>query len=129
MLALRGEGFVWRAMVGIAAISRAHWTAFAMSSVLIPIRVPSSDTTSGSLSRCNVPLGFPTHYRVILFIAYEGVAFGTIAFGYVKQGPGWLLIGWPLALIAALIVQGAILRAFPPKLRPYGEGNTWLKLT
>ena len=129
MLALRGEGFVWRAMVGIAAISRAHWTAFAMSSVLIPIAYRHRIRRAGACPRCNVPLAFPTHYRVILFIAYEGVAFGTIAFGYVRHNRGWLLIGWPLALIAALIVQGAILRAFPPKLRPYGEGNTWLKLT
>jgi hypothetical protein len=26
---------------------------------------------------------------VILFIASEGVSFGTIAYGYMKQGPGW----------------------------------------
>jgi len=57
------------------------------------------------------------------------VLFGTIAFGYIKQGPGWLLIGWPFGLATAFIVQGFILRAFPPKLEPHAEGNTWLKLT
>ena len=79
--------------------------------------------------RCKVPLGFPTYYRVILFIASEGVSFGTIAYGYMKQGPGWLLIGWPFGLAAAFIIQGFILRAFPPKLEPHAQGNIWLKLT
>ena len=49
--------------------------------------------------------------------------------GYMKQGPGWLLIGWPFRLAAAFIVQGFILRAFPPKLEPHAEGTIWLKLT
>ena len=79
--------------------------------------------------RCKVPLGFPTYYRAILFIASEGVLFGTIAYGYMKQGPGWLLIGWPFGLAAAFIVQGFILWAFPPKLEPHAQGNIWLKLT
>jgi hypothetical protein len=79
--------------------------------------------------RCKVPLGFPTYYRAILFIVSEGVLFGTIAYGYMKQGPGWLLIGWPFGLAAAFIVQGFILRAFPPKLEPHAQGNIWLKLT
>ena len=76
-----------------------------------------------------MPLGFPTYYRVILFIASEGVFFGTLAFGYIKQGPAWLLIGWPLGMGAAFIVQVFILRAFPPNLEPHAEGNIWLKLT
>ncbi len=83
----------------------------------------------GECPRCKVPLGFPTYYRVILFIASEGVLFGTIAFGYMKQGPGWLLIGWPFGLAAVFMVQGFILRAFPPKVEPHAEGNIWLKLT
>jgi hypothetical protein len=66
---------------------------------------------------------------VILLIASEGVLFGSVVLGYLKQGPGWLLIGWPFGLVAAFIVQGAILRAFPPKLEPHAQGNTWLKLT
>jgi hypothetical protein len=55
---------------------------------------------------------FPAHNRVILFVASEGVLFGTVAFGYMKEGPGWLLLGWPFGLMAAFIVQGLILRAF-----------------
>ena len=66
---------------------------------------------------------------MILFIASEGVLFGTIAYGYMKQGSGWLLIGWPFGLATAFIVQGLILRAFPPKLEPHAQGNVWLKLT
>jgi hypothetical protein len=54
---------------------------------------------------------------------------GTIAYGYMKQGPGWLLIGWPFGLAAVFIIQGFILRAFPPKLEPHAQGNIWLKLT
>ncbi|MGA7632271.1 MAG: hypothetical protein WCB11_16025 [Terriglobales bacterium] len=76
-----------------------------------------------------MPLGFPSYYRAILFIASVGVLFGTIAYGYMKQGPGWLLIGWPFGLAAAFIVQGFILRALPPKLEPHAQGNIWLKLT
>jgi hypothetical protein len=76
-----------------------------------------------------VPLGFPGYYRVILFIVSEGMLFGTIAFGYSKQGPGWLLIGCPFGLAAAFITQGFILRAFPPKMESHTVGNTWLKLT
>lgn len=76
-----------------------------------------------------MPLGFPTDYRVILFIASEGVLFGTVAFGYMGQGPGWLLIGWPFGLVAAFILQAFILRVFPPKLEPHAQGSVWLKLT
>jgi hypothetical protein len=85
--------------------------------------------SGGKCPRCNVTLGFPTYYRVILFIVSEGVLFGTIAFGYMKEGTGWLLIGWPFGLAAAFIVQGLILRAFPPKLEAHAVGHIWLKLT
>jgi hypothetical protein len=44
-------------------------------------------------------------------------------------GAGWLLIGWPFAFLAAIAVQVFIQRVFPPKLEPYAEGSTWLKLT
>ena len=83
----------------------------------------------GQCPRCKLQLGFPAYYRAILFIASEGVLLGTVAWGYMKQGPGWLLIGWPFGLAAAFAAQAFILRAFPPKLEPHAEGNIWLKLT
>jgi hypothetical protein len=83
----------------------------------------------GQCPRCKLPLGFPAYYRAILFIASEGVSFGTIALGYIEQGTGWLLLGWPFGLAAAFIAQSIILRVFPPKLEPHAEGNIWLKLT
>ncbi len=49
--------------------------------------------------------------------------------GYIANGSGWLLAGLPIALIGALIVQGIIIRAFPPKLEAHAEGSTWLKLS
>jgi hypothetical protein len=85
--------------------------------------------SGGVCPRCKVPLGFPAYYRAILFIASEGVLFATIAYGYMKAGPGWLLVGWPFGLIAAFIAQAVILRAFPPKLEPHAVGNIWLKLS
>jgi hypothetical protein len=48
--------------------------------------------------------------------------------GYVNFGPGMLLLGQPIALVAALAVQRAILNAFPPKLEPYAGHRIWLKL-
>lgn len=49
--------------------------------------------------------------------------------GYEYSGPGWLLIGWPFTVVAVLVAQTAITFIFPPKLKPYAEGSTWLKLT
>ena len=66
---------------------------------------------------------------MILFVVGEGVGIGAIVWGCMKQGFGWLLIGWPFALAAALMAQVFVLHAFPPKLEPHAEGNVWLKLT
>jgi hypothetical protein len=71
-----------------------------------------------------VPLGFAVYYTVVLFIASEGVAFGSTALGYMKEGSGWLF-----GLAAGFIIQGLILRAFPPKLEPHSVGYIWLKLS
>jgi hypothetical protein len=49
--------------------------------------------------------------------------------GYVGIGPNWLLLGCPVAMVVGIMVHGSILRAFPPKLEAYAEGNTWVKLT
>lgn len=76
-----------------------------------------------------MPLGFPAYYRGVLFVAYEGVLFGTLAWGYMHFGPGWLLLGLPFAWAAGVAVDGFILCVFPPTLVPHAEGNTWLKLT
>jgi hypothetical protein len=76
-----------------------------------------------------VPLGLPGYYRTILAIAGLVAFFGTMAVGYIKKGPGWLLIGPFYSFVAVLCVDEFILQVFPPKLAPYAEGNTWLKLT
>jgi hypothetical protein len=49
--------------------------------------------------------------------------------GYQYSGPGWLLLGWPFAMVFGIWAQVVILRAFPPKLEPFAEGSTWLKLS
>ena len=48
--------------------------------------------------------------------------------GYVAVGPTMLLLGWPLAMAVGVLVQSAILNAFPPKLEPYAGHRIWLKL-
>jgi hypothetical protein len=76
-----------------------------------------------------VPLGLPFYYRVMLAIVGLTAAGWAIYRGYMSWGPGWVLLGSPVATAFGLLVQGAILRAFPPKLEAYAEGSTWLKLT
>lgn len=50
----------------------------------------------GVCPRCQVPLGFPTYYRGILFIASEGVLFASIHIRLHERRPGlashWLAI-------------------------------------
>jgi len=79
--------------------------------------------------QCKIPLGFPFYYRLIL--AAGGLLAGGYVFvkGYLANGPGWLLIGSPFALLASFLVQALILRMLPPRLEPHAEGNTWIKLT
>jgi hypothetical protein len=78
---------------------------------------------------CKVPLGFSFYYRLVLAVVYLTAAGLTMYKGYESVGPGWLLIGWPFAILLGMSAQVAILRAFPPKLEPHAEGNIWLKLT
>jgi len=66
---------------------------------------------------------------MILYMAYLCAAGWTMYKGYEVTGTGWLLAGLPFAFVSGIVVQGAILRAFPPKLEAYSEGSTWLKLT
>lgn len=49
--------------------------------------------------------------------------------GYQLYGSGWLLAGLPFAWVVGLIVQGAVIRAIPPKLEAHAQGSTWLKLS
>jgi hypothetical protein len=69
------------------------------------------------------------YYRAILYVAYWCAGGYVMYKGYQAYGPGWLLMGLPFAFVAGVFVQGAILRAFPPQLEAYAEGNTWLKLS
>ena len=85
--------------------------------------------SAGTCPRCKVPVGFPFYYRVILSVGYLSGAAYTMYRGYVGIGPSWLLLGGPVAMIVGLMVHGSILRAFPPKLEAYSEGNTWVKLS
>ncbi|HZD94393.1 MAG TPA: hypothetical protein VE133_09070 [Candidatus Sulfotelmatobacter sp.] len=48
--------------------------------------------------------------------------------GYQGMGSGWLLLGLPFALLAALITQAAGYVILSPKLQAHAEGGTWLKL-
>ena len=78
---------------------------------------------------CNVPLGYSFSYRALLAVVGWSVMAWVMYEGYQgANGAGWLLIGWPFALVAAIAVQITIQRAFPPKLEPYAQGNTWLKI-
>ena len=63
------------------------------------------------------------------------VTVGLCAAGYVMyagyKGPdssGWLIAGLPFAFVAAMATQVVVQVVFPPKLAPYAEGSTWLKL-
>lgn len=79
---------------------------------------------------CKVPIGYPFWYRALLAIAYLVAAGWVMYAGYQGENPqGWLLVGLPFAFIAGIVVQGLILRIFPPKLEAHAEGDTWLKLT
>jgi uncharacterized protein (DUF983 family) len=78
---------------------------------------------------CKVPIGFSFLYRALLAVAGWAVMARVMYVGYQRNGPGWLLIGLPFALVAAIVVQTVIQRVFPPKLEAYSEGNTWLRLT
>jgi hypothetical protein len=67
---------------------------------------------------------------MILYAVYLFAAIWTVYEGYQSMGPGWLLIGWPFAMVFGILAQGIVLRIFPPKLEAYAEGsNTWLKLS
>jgi hypothetical protein len=80
--------------------------------------------------RCKVPIGYSFSYRAVLAITGWSVMAWVMYKGYQGGGgAGWLLIGWPFALVAAIAVQIFIQRMFPPKLEPHAEGHTWLKLT
>jgi hypothetical protein len=79
---------------------------------------------------CKVPIGYSFSYRALLAVAGWTVMALVMYKGYQGGGgAGWLLIGWPFAFLAAIAVQVFIQRVFPPKLEPYAEGSTWLKLT
>jgi hypothetical protein len=66
---------------------------------------------------------------MIFFVGGLSVAELTMYKGYQNAGPGWLLVGWPFAMVFGILAQGAILLALPPKLEAHAEGSTWLKLT
>ncbi len=77
---------------------------------------------------CDVPIGFPSFYRITLSIAYLLVAGLTMCLGYQSMGPSWLLLGLPFAWVLGMLAKGVVLRFVPPKLVAYAENPTWLKL-
>lgn len=79
--------------------------------------------------QCHVPIGYSFWYRALLAVAGWSAMAWVMYAGYGANGTGWLLIGWPFALVVAIGVQVAIQRTFPPKLEAHAEGNTWLKLS
>lgn len=88
--------------------------------------------TAKACPHCKVQLGCPFYYRAILAVVAWSLMAYVMYWGYQQggsDGAGWLLIGWPFALVIGLFGQAMVLRAFPPKLEPYAEGSTWLKLT
>jgi len=85
--------------------------------------------TGRTCPHCKTPIGIPFYYRALLCVA-GWCAMGWVMYkGYHAYGPGWLLIGWLFGFVAAIFVQQAVLRAFPPKLEAHAEGSTWLKLS
>lgn len=90
------------------------------------------DISAERLERVRIarrPLGMPFYYRVILsVVSLSAMAYVTYK-GYEAYGPGWLLVGMPVAFVAGLFIQGAVIRNFPPKLQAHAEGSTWLKLS
>ena len=75
---------------------------------------------------CNVPLGIPFSYRLLLATGYLCAGAWVMYAGYTE--PAWLPLGLPFAFIAGVITQSLILRIVPPKLQPHAQGNIWLKL-
>jgi hypothetical protein len=78
--------------------------------------------------RCKVLLGTPFYYRLTLLFAGYVVMGWTMYAGCETYGFGWVFMGLPISFVLAILTQGGILRTFPPKLYPYAEGRTWLKL-
>ena len=77
-----------------------------------------------------MPLGQPYWYRALL--ATAGLCVGAYVMYAGYTGPdasGWLIVGLPFACAAAIVTQVVIVSLFPPKLAPYAEGSTWLKLS
>lgn len=80
--------------------------------------------------KCKVPLGYSFGYRVLLAVAGLCVGAWVMYLGYQSEAEtGWLIIGWPFALVAGIAVQVAIQQLIPPKLEPHAEGNTWIKIS
>jgi hypothetical protein len=77
-------------------------------------------------------LGYPYWYRIFLLAVGLGAGVYVMYAGCKGGGPdanGWLIAGLPFALAAAIAAQVFVQLAFPPKLAPHAEGNTWLKLS
>ena len=106
-------------------VPRLGLTSFLGSSSLGMTNVRSGKTCP----KCKVPLGYTAFYRFVLGVAYLSAAFGSIVVGYRQYGRGWLLIGWPFAFIFGIGAILTVVSAFPPKLEPYSEGPTWIKLS
>ena len=82
----------------------------------------------GGCPKCKTPLGFSDHYRLALILVVLATWFFVLYRGYVTMGGAMLLLGWPIAFAAALIVKSVFLGLFPPKLEPYAGPSVWLKL-
>jgi hypothetical protein len=79
--------------------------------------------------KCKVPIGYSFAYRAALAVAGWSATAYVMYWGCQGEGgSGWLVIGWPFALAAAIAVQVVIQRIIPPRLDVYAEGHTWVKL-
>ena len=59
---------------------------------------------------------------------YSCVAGFVFYKGYTAIGPGILLLGWPFIIVAGFAAVSVVLALLPPKLEPYAQHRTWLKL-
>ena len=59
---------------------------------------------------------------------YSCVAGFVFYKGYMAIGPSMFLLGWPLAMAAGFFAVSVVLALFPPKVEPYAQHRTWLKL-
>lgn len=77
------------------------------------------DRAGRACPQCEVPLGYPYWYRVLLVTVYLCAAGYVMYAGYTgPDASGWLIASLPFTFVAGIAAQIFIQRVFPPKLAP-----------